>query len=57
MEGSDVLTIGEAAALSMELPLTNTLSAYKRDKLLAQFSDVSCERARIAQALLLLEAR
>jgi predicted GIY-YIG superfamily endonuclease len=46
-----------AAALSMGLPLTNTLSAYKRDKLLAQFPDVPCECARITQALLLLEAR
>ena len=45
------------AALSMGLPLTNALSAYKHDKLLAEFSDVSCERARITQALLLLEAR
>jgi len=46
-----------AAALSMGLPLTNTLSAYKRDKLLNQFPDVTCERERIAQALFVLEAQ
>jgi predicted GIY-YIG superfamily endonuclease len=46
-----------AAALAMGLPLTNTLSPFKRDKLLAQFPDISRERDRIAQALRLLEGR
>ena len=46
-----------AAALGMGLPLTNTnLTPFKREKLLSQFSDVSCERARLSRALQLLEA-
>ena len=40
-----------AAALSMEVPLTNKLSSYKRGKLLSLFSDLAIERKIIAGCL------
>jgi hypothetical protein len=40
-----------AAAISLELPLTNTLSEYTRAKLLSKFADVSSERERIEKAV------
>jgi hypothetical protein len=43
-----------AAALSLDLPLTNTLSAFKRDKLRRLFPDISQERCRVENALKIL---
>jgi hypothetical protein len=46
-----------SAALAMELPLTNVLTLFKREKLLGQFSDLACERERLSRALQLLGAQ
>ena len=43
-----------AAALSLDLPLTNALSAFKRAKLLRLFPDLQSERDRIEKALKIL---
>ncbi len=39
-----------AAALSMDMPLTNKLSNYKRGKLLSLFSDLATERGIVERA-------
>lgn len=43
-----------AAALQLGLDLTNTLSEYKKDQLLARFPDLTEERARIKKAIQIL---
>jgi hypothetical protein len=43
-----------AAALAMGIPLTNTLSEYKRNQLLGMFADLSPERTRLEKALKIL---
>ena len=42
------------AALSLNLPLVNVLSAYKRDKLARLFPDISRERERLEKGLEIL---
>ena len=43
-----------AAALSLNLPLTNALSTFKRNKLAGMFADIGPERERIRLALKIL---
>jgi hypothetical protein len=43
-----------SAALQIGLPLTNSLTEYKKEQLASRFSDVSAERVRLEKAIKLL---